>query len=73
VLAWDMINLGLTIRWKEHQSAESSMHILLINVPPVLERGGMESEIVWHLCKLEIDSSRKGSSQKSTLASHILQ
>jgi hypothetical protein len=52
-LAWDMINSGLTVRWKEHQSAESSRHILLMNVPPILERGGVESEIVWHLCKLE--------------------
>jgi hypothetical protein len=44
--AWDMIDLGLTVRWKEHQSAESSAHILLMNVPPVLEWGGVESEIV---------------------------
>jgi hypothetical protein len=35
-VAWDMINLGLTMRWKEHHSAKSSVHILLMNVPPVL-------------------------------------
>ncbi len=52
-LAWDMINSGFTLRWKEHQSVETSVHILLMNVPLVLECGGMESEIVWHLCKLE--------------------
>jgi hypothetical protein len=45
-LAWDMIDLGLTVRWKEHQSAESSARILPMNVPPVLECGGMKSEIV---------------------------
>ncbi len=33
-LAWDMIDLELTVRWKEHQSAESSARILLMNVPP---------------------------------------
>jgi hypothetical protein len=59
-LAWDMVNLGLTMRWKEHQSAESSMHILLMNVSPVLEQGGMESEIVWNLCKLEKRLLKKG-------------
>jgi hypothetical protein len=52
-LAWDMIDLGLTVRWKKHQSVESSMHILLMNVPPVLECGSVKSEIVWHLCELE--------------------
>jgi hypothetical protein len=59
-LAWDMISLGLTVRWKEHQSVESSMHILLMNTPLVLECGGMESEIVWHLCKLEKRLLKKG-------------
>jgi hypothetical protein len=48
------------VRWKEHQSAESSTHILLMNVPPVLERGGMESKIVWHLCKLKKRFLKKG-------------
>jgi hypothetical protein len=59
-LAWNMSNLGLTVRWKEHHSAESSAHILLMNVPPVLECGGVESEIVWHLCKLEKRFLKKG-------------
>jgi hypothetical protein len=75
-LAWDMINLGLILRWKEHQSAESSAHILLMNVPPVLEWGGMENVIVWHLCKLETReeiTQEKGSSQKSSLESHFPQ
>ncbi len=60
MLAWDMIDLGLTVRWKEYQSVESSAHILLMNVPLVLERGGVESEIVWHLCKLEKRFLKKG-------------
>jgi hypothetical protein len=51
-LAWDMVNSGLTVRWKEHQSVESSAHILLMNVPPVLECGGVKAEIVWHLTNL---------------------
>jgi hypothetical protein len=59
-LAWDMVNSGLTVRWKENQSAESSAHILLINVPPMLERSGVEAEIVWHLTNLEKRLMKKG-------------
>jgi hypothetical protein len=59
-LAWDKVDSGLTVRWKEHQSAESSAHILVMNVPLVLERGGVESEIVWHLTDLEKRLMKKG-------------
>jgi hypothetical protein len=44
----------------EHQLVESSAHILLMNVPLVLEHGGVESEIVWHLTKLEKKFIKKG-------------
>jgi hypothetical protein len=59
-LAWNMVNSGLTVRWKEHQLAESSSHILLVNVPPVLEPGGVKAEIVWHLTNLEKRPMKKG-------------
>ena len=52
-LVWDMVDYGLTVRWKKHQSAESSAHTLLMNVPLVLERGRVKAEIVWHLTDLE--------------------
>ncbi len=52
-LAWDMTGLGLQVQWKEHQSAESSAQVLLMNVPPVLECGGVESKILWHLHEIE--------------------
>ncbi len=48
-----MTGSGLQVRWKEHQSAESSAQVLLMNVPPVLERGGVESNIIWHLPDIE--------------------
>ncbi len=60
-LSWDMVNSGLTVRWKEHQSAESSAHILLMNFPQVLECGGVKGEIVWHLTQLEKQLLQKGS------------
>ncbi len=52
-LAWDIGGSGLQIRWKEYQAAESSAQVILLNVPPVLERGGVEEEIVWHLQQIE--------------------
>ncbi len=59
-LAWDMVDSGLTVRWKQHQLAESSALILLMNVLLVLERGGVEAEIVWHLPDLEKRLMKKG-------------
>jgi hypothetical protein len=48
-----MIDSGLQIRWKKYQSAKSEAQVLLINVPPVLDRGRVESKIIWHLSKIE--------------------
>jgi hypothetical protein len=48
------------VRWKEHQLAESSAHILLMNVPPVLECGKVKAEIVWHPTDLEKRLMKKG-------------
>ena len=45
-LAWDMEDSGLQVTWEEHQSVESSAQILIINVPLVFDKGGIESEIV---------------------------
>jgi hypothetical protein len=34
--------------------------VLLMNVPPVLDRGGVEEEIIWHLKQIENSLLRKG-------------
>jgi hypothetical protein len=53
-LAWDIVgNTGITIKYKEHQSPDSSAQILLMNVPPVFDRNGVEGEIIWHLVEIE--------------------
>ena len=52
-LAWDIGGSGLQIKWKEYQAAESSAQVILLNVPPILERGGVEEEITWHLQQIE--------------------
>ena len=64
-LAWDMEDSGLQVRWKDHQSAESSAQILIINVPNVFDKGGIESEIVWHLMEIEKSLLKKGIYQRN--------
>ncbi len=51
-LAWDMVDSGLQVHWKDHQSADSSTQVLLMNIPRVLDRGGVKNEIIWHLTKI---------------------
>jgi hypothetical protein len=59
-LAWDMVDTGLQVCWKDHQSVESSAQILLMNVPQVLDRGGVEGENIWHLTEIEKGLQKKG-------------
>jgi hypothetical protein len=51
-LAWDMVDTGLQICWKEHQLVDSSAQVLLMNVPLVLDQAGVEGEIIWHLAEI---------------------
>jgi hypothetical protein len=59
-LAWDMVNSGLQVHWKDHQSADSSTQVLLMNVPLVLDRGGIENEIIWHLTEIKKALLKRG-------------
>jgi hypothetical protein len=59
-LAWDIVDTGLQVCWKDHQLVESSAQILLMNVPPVLDRGRIEGEIIWHLTEIEKGLLKKG-------------
>ncbi len=52
-LAWDMVDTGLQVWWKDHQLAESSAQVPLMNVPPVFDRGNVEGKIIWHLMEIE--------------------
>ncbi len=51
--AWDMVDSGLQVCWKDHQSDDFSAQVLLMNVPPVLDRGSVKNKIIWHLTKIE--------------------
>jgi hypothetical protein len=64
-LAWDMVDLGSQVHWKDHQSADTSAQVLLMNVPPVLDRGGVKNKIIWHLTKIEKGFLKKGLSLRS--------
>jgi hypothetical protein len=61
LIAWDMSDSGLLIRWKEHQSADSSAQLLLMCCPAIFDKGGIEEEIIFHLKTMEKDLIRKGS------------
>jgi hypothetical protein len=58
--AWDMTGSDLQVQWKEHQLAESSAQDLLMIVPTVLERGGVEGEILWHLSEIKKKLPKRG-------------
>jgi hypothetical protein len=53
-LAWDLVDTGLQIRWKDHQSADSSAQVLLMNLLPILDRAGVDGEIIWHLTSIKM-------------------
>jgi hypothetical protein len=59
-LAWDMVNSGLQVYWKDHQSTDSSAQVLLINVPSVLDRGSITNKIILHLTEIEKGFLKKG-------------
>jgi hypothetical protein len=40
--------------------ADFSAQVLLIKVPPVLDRGGINGEITWHLAEIEKGLLKKG-------------
>jgi hypothetical protein len=48
-----MVDTGLQIQWKDHQLADSSTQVLLLNIPPMLDRGGVEGKNTWHLAEIE--------------------
>jgi hypothetical protein len=55
-----MVDMGLQIRWKEHQLVDTSAQVLLMNVPPILDCSGVEGEILRHLLEIEKGLLKKG-------------
>ena len=59
-MAWDIGHTGNTIKYKEHQSPDSFAQILLMNVPPVFDRNGVDGKIIWHVVEIEKGLLKKG-------------
>ncbi len=48
-ISWDIQESGIQIRWKEHQSAELNAQIMIMCVPNIFDRVGLEEEVIWHM------------------------
>ncbi len=59
-LVLDLSNTGISLHWKEHQSAESSSQVLLIYFLSVFDREGIEEEVRYRLKEIKIWLCTKG-------------
>jgi hypothetical protein len=48
-----MNGTGITVRWKEHQSADSSSQILIMCVPNIFDKEGLKEELLFHMKAVE--------------------
>ncbi len=59
-IAWDMNGTGITVRWKEHQLADSSSQILIMCVPNIVDKEGLKEERLFHMKAVERKIFAKG-------------
>jgi hypothetical protein len=59
-ISWDIQESGILIRWKEHQSAKSNAQIMIMCVPNVFDRKGLEEKVIWHLKDIKKSLIKKG-------------
>jgi hypothetical protein len=55
-ISWDIQE----ICWKEHQSAELNAQIMIMCVPNIFDRVGLEEEVIWHLKDIKKSLIKKG-------------
>ncbi len=60
LIAWDMNGTGITVRWKEHQSVDSSSQILIMCVPNLFNKEGLKKELLFHMKAVERKMVAKG-------------
>jgi hypothetical protein len=70
-IAWDMSGTGITVRWKEHQLADSSSRILIMCVPNVFDKEGLKEELLFHMKAVERKMVTKGKLLTSLLTEPI--
>jgi len=59
-LSWDFNNTGIQVRWKPHQSAESSAQAQICCSPNVFEREGLTEELIYNMKLVEKKMCNKG-------------
>ncbi len=59
-LSWDFNNTGIQVRWKPHQSANSSAQVQIFCCPSIFEREGLTKELIYNLKTVEKKLCNKG-------------
>jgi hypothetical protein len=59
-IAWDMNGTRITVRWKEHQSADSNSQILIMCVPNIFNKERLKEELLFHMKAVERKMVAKG-------------
>lgn len=59
-IAWDLQGTGLSLKWKPHQSAESSTQIIIMGVPRAFCYQGVQEQLEHHLKETEKRLISKG-------------
>ncbi len=59
-LSWEFNNTGIQVRWKPHQSADSSAQVQIFCCPSVFKREGLTKELIYNLKTVEKKLCNKG-------------
>ncbi len=59
-LSWDFKNTGIQVRWKPHQSADSSAQVQIFCCPSIFEREGLTKELIHNLKTVKKKLFNKG-------------
>ncbi len=59
-LTWDFNKTGIQVRWKPHQSADSSVQVQIMCCPNVFNKEGLTKELLFHMKEVEKKLMAKG-------------
>ncbi len=59
-LSWDFNNTGIQVKWKAHQSANSSAQIQIFCCPSICENEGLTEELIYNMKMVEKKMCTKG-------------
>ena len=54
-LQYDLEGMGLSLQWKQHQSAKSSTQDIIPGVPRCFCKAGLKSHLLFHLKRFELE------------------